>query len=603
MRLVIFLLKCLVGLFATIGLLTFASIALVALFATKVDDFRAQRIEVPARIILTLNADGALLEQQPDSLLSRASLGDVMVLREVVAALEAASQDPDVAGLALFVGRGDLGMAQLQELRQAIKRFKAGGKRVFAFAETFGEAGNGTLHYYLGSIADELWLQPSGDIDLTGFHLESPYLRKVLDKFEIEPQIAQREEFKGAMSFLTAESLPEPQRENLQRLLDSWLTQVIRDTAEVRGLEEDRVRALIDEGPHFAESAKAAGLVDRLGYRDELDTAILAFGGEGADYLSLDDYHATHPDTLSEDAPVIALIYGLGPINLGNSENDPVFGDVGLGADSVARTIRETVDDDSVDAIVFRVDSPGGSYVASDTIWREVLRAREEGKPLILSMGNYAASGGYFIAAPAQTIIAQPGTLTGSIGVIGGKLVTRGLFEKFDIYWDGVKAGDNADFWSANKPFDEADWTRIEAWMDRSYEDFLGKVAGGRSLSEEEVRRVAKGQVWTGEDALALGLVDALGGYPEAIAFAKQAAGIDPQTPVRVEQRPPSLDAFESLAKEFLGGSVESRPAGRTLAGLARLYAALAPLVHWLNDSAGDPRRHALRAATIEIAQ
>ena len=267
MRVVIFLLKCIVGLLASIGLLAVVAFVLVGVLAVKMDEFRAQRIDVPARIVLTLDADKALLEQRPDNLLSRASLGPVMVLRDVVATLEAASQDPDVAGLALSVGRGKIGMAQLQELRQAIKRFKAGGKRVFAFAETFGEAGNGTLHYYLGSVADELWLQPSGDLDLTGFHLESPYLRKALDAFDIEPQFAQREEYKGAMTFLTADRLPEPQRQNLQRLLESWLIQMIRDIAEIRHLDQGTVRALIDDGPYFAEVAREAGLVDRLAHK------------------------------------------------------------------------------------------------------------------------------------------------------------------------------------------------------------------------------------------------------------------------------------------------------------------------------------------------
>lgn len=595
MRVILFLLKCLVGLFATLGFLALAALAVGTVFWRDLDDWGRITGEVPSRTVLTLDLSAGVIETQPDNPLARVSLRETLVLREAVAALEAAGHDPRVKGLFAHVGRGDLGLAQIQELRDAVFAFRARGKFAIAFAESFGEAGNGTLHYYLANAFEQIWLQPSGDLDLTGVYLESPYLRGALDRLGIEPRVGQRGEYKGAMSALTDSRMSEPQRQNLQRLIDSWVTQIARGIAEARGLTEDQVYDAIDRPPHDAAKARDARLIDRLGYWDQANDAALDRAGADAEFLELGDYQRLR-DKAPESGPVVALVYGLGPVVLGAGENDPVFGSVVMGADSVAAALADAVEASRVEAIVFRIDSPGGSYVASDAIWREVQLARDAGKPVIVSMGNVAASGGYFVAVPAHKIVAQPGTITGSIGVVAGKLVLTGLWDKLDIAWDGVQGGANANFWSMNQDFSEDAWAGLQGLLDRTYEDFTGKVARGRALAPEQVLQAAKGQVWTGEDALELGLVDQLGGLQRAVALAREAAGIGPSAPIRIEVFPEPGDPFEDLLHQALGGEIKSSGALALLGVLARVARAVVPLAEALERLTGDPRAQSLRA-------
>lgn len=597
MRIILFLLKCAVGIFATLGLLLVAGVAALALMWSEVEPIRSRAdITVPETAILTLDLSSGIIESRSDNPLAFVSLGNVLVLREALDALDAAGSDPRVQGLFARVGRGPLGLAQVQELRDAIKRFRKTGKFAIVFAESFGEGGSGTLHYTLASAFEQVWLQPSGDLDLTGLFLESPFLRGALDKIGVTPRLGQREEYKGMMNTFTDSALPEPQRRNLQRLVDSWLEQIVEALANDRGLTPTQLRGLIDKAPYSAAEAQEKGLVDELGYWDQAADAVFEITGDDAEYISLSDYTKQHNESASDDDPVIGLVYGLGPVTLDESENDPMFGSVAMGADTVARAIRNAVDDEEVEAIVFRVDSPGGSYVASDVIWREMQRARDEGKPVIVSMGNIAASGGYFVAAPAHKIVALPGTLTGSIGVVGGKMVLTGLWEKLGIAWDGVKAGANADIWSANRDFSEAGWTRLQDSLDRTYADFTNKVAEGRGLPLSDVRDVAKGQVWTGTDAKARGLVDELGGYRTAFALAREAAGLEAEAPISVRIFPEQRDPFEAFIEDTLAGELQS-PGITTLArGLTRVMRALAPLVQTIERLNADPRASRLRA-------
>ena len=598
MRIVLFLLKCLVGVFATLGFLLVAGAAALVLLWEDVESLTARGVEVPEAAVLTLDLSAGIIEARPDNPLARAGRGHVPVMREVLAALDAAGRDGRVRGLFAHLGRGPLGLAEVQELRDAVKEFRRSGKFAVAFAESFGEAGDGTLHYTLASAFEEVWLQPSGDLDLTGLFLESPFLRGALDKIGVTPRLAQREEYKGMMNTFTDEALPEPQRRNLQRLVDSWLEQIVTAVAEDRGLTPERVSALVDRAPYGAAEALEHGLVDELGYWDQAAAGVLERAGDDADTISLADY-ARQLDDPAADGAVVALVYGLGPVTLAESENDPFFGRVVMGADTVARAIRDAVDDPDVKAILFRIDSPGGSYVASDAIWREVQRARDKEVPVIVSMSNLAASGGYFVAAPAHRIVAQPATVTGSIGVVGGKLVLTGLWDKLGITWDGVKAGANADVWSGNRDFSEAGWTYLQDSLDRTYADFTNKVADGRGLALERVIEVAKGQVWTGRDAKERGLVDALGGYATALDLAREAAGIAPEAPIELRVFPERRDPIEALIEDVLAGELES-PAIKALArGLARVMRALSPLVEAMETLRADPRAATLRAPAL----
>ncbi len=604
MRLILFLLRCLVGLFAAVGFLVVAGFVALALFVGRAEPLPWDKgpTEIPETTVLTLDLAAGVVEMRPENPLTRASLGPVLVLREGLEALDAAGRDDRVKGLLVRVGRGDIGFHEVQELRAAVQRFREQGKFAFAFAETFGRAGNGTLHYYLASAFDKVWLQPSGDVGVTGFSVESPFLREVLDDLGIEPRLDQREEYKGAMNTFTDSSLPDAQRRNLQRLVNSWLDQVSRGIAESRQMDSGAARGLIDRAPYLAKEALELGLVDELGYWDQAREAATAQAGADAEVLRLADYRNLL-EAPEPEGPTIALIYGLGPVVLDRSQNDPVFGDLALGSDTVAKALSDAIEDEEVEAIVFRVDSPGGSYVASDVIWRQMQRARESEVPVIVSMGRVAASGGYFVAAPAQKIVAQPGTVTGSIGVVSGKLVLEGLWDKLGINWDGVRAGRNADIWSPNRDFTPQGWQRLQDALDQIYDDFTSKVAAGRGLTPEDTLKAAKGQVWTGEDAKELGLVDELGGLWRALVVAREAAGLDPDAEIRIKLLPERRDPFQAFLRENLGVEADS-PMLRSLArSLQRLGRALRPLVESHELVTADPRSRTLMAPDLRPAR
>jgi protease-4 len=578
MRFILFVLKCVVGLLASIGFLIVAAAVALAIWADEVESLATAERQITDHSVLSLDMSAGLIEARSDNPFAQLSLGDTLTLREAVEALEAAGEDPRIEGLVARLGIGDLGIAQVQELRQAIGEFRETGKFAIAFAESFGEGGNGTLHYYLASAFGEVWLQPTGGFDVTGLALETPFLRDALDKIGVVPRLDQREEYKGAMNTFTDRELPAPQRENLQQLLDSWLGQIVLDIAAARGSEDGAVRAVIDSGPHPASAALEQGLVDQLGYWDEVSDAIVTMAGEDAEFVPLAAYAKAH-EPLPTPGPTVALIYGLGPVVLASGGDDGFFNDGGvMASDTVSEAIATAIDDPEIDAIVLRIDSPGGSYVASDVIWREVQLAREAEKPLIVSMSNVAASGGYFVAAPAHKIVALPGTVTGSIGVVSGKLIFKDLWDKLGITWDGVEAGTAAGYWSMNRDFTPEEWARLQATLDRIYRDFTGKVAEGRSLTPEAVAAAAKGQVWSGEDARDLGLVDELGGLKAVLMLAAEAAGQPGERP-QVIELPEPRDPFRAVMEDLFAGQVELARWRIVVRDLARLAAHFRPLM------------------------
>jgi protease-4 len=333
------------------------------------------------------------------------------------------------------------------------------------------------------------------------------------------------------------------------------------------------VRALFDAGPYLGDEALEAGLVDGLAYRDELDQQIRERVGEGVERVTLRAYLA-RAGRPGRRGTTVALIQGDGPVTRGKSAYSLLDGSSTMGADTVAEAFRDAIEDKRVKAIVFRVNSPGGSYVASDTIWRETVRAHEAGKPVIVSMGNLAASGGYFVALDAQRIVAEPGTITASIGVLGGKLVTRGFWDKIGVTFDEVATSEHSTMWSSMHDFGPAR-SRFEASLDRIYEDFTRKVAAGRGLELDEVRRIARGRIWTGEDALELGLVDELGGMSTAYRAAREELGLEPDAPIRVKRFPARRSPFELLFDRGRTGRAAT-------AALARALAELQPTVRLL---------------------
>ncbi|MFJ2030241.1 signal peptide peptidase SppA [Streptosporangium sp. NPDC087985] len=508
-----------------------------------VDRFRQRRT---APLVLELDLTEGLTEGPPADPLGALLSMRRTSLTDVLSALKRARNDPRVRALIVKIGTRPLGLAMVQELRQAVVQFRAAGKLTVVFAETFGEFGAGTVPYYLGSAFERVYLQPSGDVGLTGIAMEQRFLRGALGKLGVEPQMGQRHEYKTAANTFTQDHMTEAHRESMGRITESVTEQIVAGVAEGRGLEPAKVRRLIDEGPFIGAEAVEAGLVDRLAYRDEVYDEVKQAVGDDALLLYVGRYAK---GLIAKKLPrpgeqTVALVHGTGAIRLGRSGRSPLGGGGSMGSDTVCAALRAARRDEHVKAVVFRVNSPGGSYVASDAIWREVVLTRRAGKPIVVSMGDMAASGGYMVSMAADAIVAQPGTLTGSIGVFGGKAVIGGLLEKLGVTSETVGEGTNSGMFSPTTAFSEAQWARINAWLDRVYDDFVNKVAEGRGLSRERAHELAKGRVWTGADAHAGGLVDELGGLEDALALAREKAGLAADAPVRVY---PKLNPLERL--------------------------------------------------------
>ena len=360
----------------------------------------------------------------------------------------------------------------------------------------------------------------------------------------------QRKAYKNAFNMFTQSGFTEAHKAATEALLGDTLDQLTTDIASARKLDAEKAKDVFARGPFLAQEALNEKLVDHLGYRDQMLSAVKGRAGGTADLLYTSAYLDRSGTSNAADLPgeKIAVVYGVGTIMPGSGSLDPLSGSTSLGADSVAAALRAAARDKDVKAVIMRVDSPGGSYVASDTIWRETIELKAAGKPFIVSMGNVAASGGYFIAMNADKIVAQPGTLTGSIGVYAFKLVTRDLWAKLGVTWGTVATSPNAQFWSSLTDFSAEDRVRLNRWLDFVYDDFTGKVAQGRKLSAEVVEQVAQGRVWPGRKAKELGLVDALGGMETAVSLAKAAAKLPANAQVKLVTYPEK----QSLLKQLL---------------------------------------------------
>jgi protease-4 len=565
--------KLLVGILAMLGLLTILAVVAVAglVFLSAVG-----KPGVPRAAILELDLTQGVLEIVPDDPVARILLDERLELRDVVDALDRASTDRRIKGLVARVGGVGMGIAHIQEIRDAVERFRAAGKPAVVYAETFGEFGPGNGSYYLATAFDEIYLQPTGDVGLTGLMYEMMFINGTLEKLDVIPRMDARHEYKSAVSYYTERRLSEPHREALKGVMDSHFEQILLGIAEARALSEEEVRGLVDRGPFSGAEALEAGLVDGLAYRDEVYETLRQRSDSGTRFLYLSAYleRAGRPHS---KGTTIALVHGYGTILRGSSSFSPLDGTVIMGSDSVTSAFRAAIKDRRVEAIIFRVDSPGGSPAASDAIWRQTVVGREADKPIVVSMGNMAGSGGYMVSMSADKIVAQPGTVTGSIGVLGGKLVTRGFWDKLGVSFDDVQTSANSPMWSTHYDFDAAENDRFQALLDEWYEDFTRKVAEGRDLPLDEVLEVARGRIWTGAEARELGLVDELGGYETALRLAREELGLDPDAPVRIKRFPARRSTFDLLFGERPDSSE-----GVAVAALGSILAALQPKVRML---------------------
>jgi protease-4 len=532
---------------------------------------------VPSNATLYLDIRAPLAEVAPTDVVSQL-IERGPTLRETVGMIRAARDDDRVASLVVTVQAPGALWGQLQELYGALQGFRASGKPITAYVEYGGAA-----EYYLASAADRIVLTPAGQLDLMGLATYEIFFRSMFDKIGVYPDLLQIGEYKTAANTFTERGFTPAHRQMSESLTGDWFEHIVATVAERRGWSEAEARAAVTGGPYGADEALAAGLVDAVAYYDQLDDEEPI---RNTRRLTDDTYRrAVDMARPGRSGGRIAVLYAAGTIASGEGSSDVQGGQV-VGSETFSTWLRAVRVDPSIRAVVLRVDSPGGSAIASDVIWREVMLTRDV-KPVIVSMGDVAASGGYYIAAPAHVIVAQPGTLTGSIGVVTGKFVVDGTLDTLGLDVEAVARGEHAQIYSPFRPFSAAERARVQAQMRETYDLFVSRVAEGRGRTTEEIDAIGQGRVWTGRQARELGLVDELGGLNMAIGIARQHAKLDPDRDVDLVVYPPKRSIYELVANPFgvAAGFGASRLFGRpdlrmvdSAAGWLRLFRRGEPL-------------------------
>ncbi len=475
--------------------------------------------------VLSLRVAGPLPDYVPDDPFRKFFGGPEQSLSNLILQFKKAKVDNRIKMIVLDVKMSGVGWGKSEEIRDAIADFRTSGKPVYAYLE-YGM----NKEYYIASACDKIYVAPPGELFINGLAADVMFFRGSLDKLGIYPDMYQIGKYKSAGDMFTQKQMTEAHREYINSLLDDLFNRYVEAIAKARGKSAEEVRALIDNAPYSAAKAKEAGLVDNVAYRDELEKELKTKLGyketEALRVVRGSTYSGVEPESLGLDkGEKIAVIYATGDIGSGQSENSPT-GSQSIGSDTVAKALNDARDDKTIKAIVIRVDSPGGSSLASDIIWHAVASAKEK-KPVVISMSDVAASGGYYIAAGASKIVAQPSTITGSIGVVAGKPVLRGFYDWLGISNEYVLRGKNAGMFRETEKFSPEERAKFEEWIKATYyEDFVPKVAKGRNKDEAYIDSIAQGRVWTGSQGKERGLVDEYGGLDRAVEIAKELANI-----------------------------------------------------------------------------
>ncbi|MCZ6680185.1 MAG: signal peptide peptidase SppA [Candidatus Poribacteria bacterium] len=523
----------------------------------------AQEEEVePTRKYVEISISGPLAEVKP----TFAFPPRIKTIRSLMTRIDKIRRDDEVIGVLLKIEGLGIGWAKLQEIRDKIIQLRSDGKTVISYLE-----GGGNAEYMLACATDRIVLMPAGIIGLTGLRAEVMFYKGLLEKLDIEANLYAQGKYKSAIEPYTREGMSEAQREAINAILDDLYAQQIEMIASGRAeIDAEMAADLIDRGPFTAAEAHEAKLVDALQYYDELVKSVEADETEAITVVS--DYgkkskaapdltgfagfmklfsmltSSRRPSSQTEK-PKVALIYATGPI-MSDTPTDPFTTGQVVTPGRVTKALREAREDGSIRAVVMRVDSPGGSALASDVIWREVMLTQRE-KPVVVSMSDVAGSGGYYIAMAAGAIVAEPGTITGSIGVLGGKLNLQGLYHKVGLTKEVITRGKNANLYSDYGNFTPAERERVETLLETIYQDFVRKAAKGRHKTEAEIREVAQGRIWTGRQAKEIGLVDELGGLDTALAIAKKRIALSPDDEIDIIVLPKPKTFFETLMEEM----------------------------------------------------
>ena len=493
--------------------------------------------------ILQVTISGDIVEDKEDSLAARMFAGNPTLVRDITRAIDLARKDDRVDGLMAVIKPYAMGLGKVQEIRDSVIAFHESGKWTKVYLDTAGEFSGGNSPYYLATAFDEIWLSPPGDVNLYGLFGVTTFLRGTLDKLGVYPEFDSIGKYKNAKDIYTEKTMTDAHREATMMYLRDWYDQIVAGIAERRKMDVARVDALVNEGPFTGAEALEKGLVDRLGYNDEFEDAIKQSAGGHLNTTTFGEYLESRGSRSGRSR--IAVITGMGIIITGKSSMSPFTGAI-MGSETVVAAFREARKDSSIKAIVLRVDSPGGSAIASDLMWRETQLARKE-KPVVVSMSDVAASGGYYISAGATKIVAHPATITGSIGVVAGKMVTTELYEWLGLHRDATSIGRHSGYYSDTRKYSDEEKEIYWKFMNKIYDQFTGLVATGRGMTKEAVDSVGQGHVWSGKRAKDLGLVDELGGLSKAIEIAKKEAGIPEDQEVRLVYLPQKQSFVQSL--------------------------------------------------------
>jgi protease IV len=512
--------------------------------------------QVSGNSTLVLRVGGNLQEMEAGGVIGQ-FFEAAPTVRSLVESLRKAKVDRRISSVVIRPAGTAALWGKVQEVRDAITDFRSSGKPIIAFLEYGGEQ-----EFYLASACAKVFLMPSASLDLTGMASYELFLRGMLDKVGAFPDTLHIGQYKTAANIYTEHTYTPAHREMAESLNTDLYEQLIRGLADGRHKSEKEIRELIDHGPFLPEDAVRAGLVDDVAYEDELDDKVKLANGT-ANFVTEADYRRVSPSSLGLNrGPRIAVIYATGMIVSGSSSYDSPSGQV-LGSDTMAEYLRKARADNSIKAIVLRIDSPGGSAIASDVIWREVMLTRGV-KPVIASMSDVAASGGYYIAMPAHVIVAEPATLTGSIGVVMQKFVIDGTLKKLGLNMEGVSQGRFADLYSPVRAFTPEERAKVMEQMQATYDTFVEKAADGRHTTPERIDAVGQGRVWTGRQAKQIGLVDELGGLERALAVARQHAKLPPDSEVELVIYPGRKSFYEIVRNPF-GGSESTAALGAML--------------------------------------
>ena len=508
---------------------------------------------LPGEMIVHLNLDFTVAEAPVKPSLTNPFPNYTPDMKSFVMGLDAVAHDPRVKALVVSLHGVGLNLTQVEELRNAVKLIREKGKRTYIIAADYGVGGGGLAEYYLASAFDEVWLHPVGVLSVPGLSAESPYLGELLEKMGIEPQFFQRKEFKTAFENLTSEEMSDENRRVLNSVLTDIGDRIVKRIAADRNVSEQEIKASIDKALITGPEARQSGLIDTLGFGDALITELDMKEGP-LERVSFVNYVSDNEENRKFFKPKASVAYVrvLGAMSL--VENTDPFADEEerlRSGSGIAESIFRAAEDPEIKAIILRIDSPGGTPSAAELIRHAVAKAIEYKKPVIVSMSTTAASGGYWAAAGASKIFALPSTLTGSIGVVGGKVSAQELLSKVHVNWESVRYGNNAGLWSLAQPFNEEQAKQFNKMLDVTYANFITRVAQGRGLTLDEAENVARGRVWTGRQALERNLVDRIGGLREAMDETAHEIGLNSRADIALIDYPRTKRPLEKIMSVF----------------------------------------------------